>query len=179
MWSHDRLGDRERVLFRGLAVFRYSFDLRTAAAVCAGGGLGPQDVAVGIAELVSQSLVMARDGSCRQLDTIREYGSRCLTEAGEADMVLRKLAGHCLTAQRIAAGSREARARRTWTPTCRPRLPGAQSPTPNSACRSRSWPRSDGRGAAIRRRPATGWNGWAKPAPRPSALAIRTELEIA
>jgi non-specific serine/threonine protein kinase len=95
-WSHHRLGDRERALFRRLAVFRSTFDIAAAEEVCAGGELDVGHVGVALAELVSRSLVVADQGSCRQLDTIRDFGLRQLAAAGEHDSVYRRLAEHCL-----------------------------------------------------------------------------------
>jgi non-specific serine/threonine protein kinase len=95
-WSHHRLGEQERVLFRRLAVFRSTFDIAAAEEVCAGGELSVGQVGVALAELVSRSLVVADQGSCRQLDTVRDFGLRQLAAAGERDSMHRRLAGHRL-----------------------------------------------------------------------------------
>jgi predicted ATPase/DNA-binding CsgD family transcriptional regulator len=95
-WSHERLGERERTVFRRLAVFRARFDLAAASAVCADDAIDAAEAGAALAELVSRSLVMAEGGACRLLDTVREFARRCLNAAGEADRVQRRLAEHCL-----------------------------------------------------------------------------------
>jgi non-specific serine/threonine protein kinase len=99
-WSYDHLGPQEQVLFRRLAVFRSGFGLPAAEEVCAGAGLSAAQVGPALAELVSRSLVMADEGTCRQLDTIRAFGCLRLSEAGEDDDVFRRLAERCLASHR-------------------------------------------------------------------------------
>ncbi len=95
-WSHDHLGEREQVMFRRLAVFRSGFGLAAAEQVCAGPGLPAAEAGHALAELVSRSLVLADEGACRQLDTVRAFGRRLLAQAGEDDEVFRRLAERCL-----------------------------------------------------------------------------------
>lgn len=82
-WSHDLLGDEDRVTFRRLAVFTGGFTLQAARAVC-----GDAGVLTAIGRLVDKSLVMVyeEDGEARYrlLDTVREYAEERLAEAGEA-----------------------------------------------------------------------------------------------
>lgn len=76
-WSHDLLGERERVVLRRLGVFAGSFPLSMAEAVCSTDGTGPSEVFDLIGALVSQSLVTLESGHgeprYRLLETIRSY----------------------------------------------------------------------------------------------------------
>ena len=89
-WSHDLLGEQEKVLFRRLSVFSGGFNMGAAEAVCAGAGLTPGDVLDLLVRLVDRSLVVADDPGAgetryRLLETLRQYGRKKLLEAGEAD----------------------------------------------------------------------------------------------
>jgi predicted ATPase/DNA-binding CsgD family transcriptional regulator len=79
-WSHDLLTDGERKVFRRLCVFAGRFTLDDAASVCQSN----LDV---MSSLVDKSLVIKEDGrgvACYRLhETMREYASRKLREAGE------------------------------------------------------------------------------------------------
>ena len=86
-WSHDLLTERERVLFRRLAVFAGGFSLEGAEALCAAGKDNIPDVPAVLGQLVEKSLVEA-DGESeryRFLETVREYAQDRLEESGEAD----------------------------------------------------------------------------------------------
>jgi predicted ATPase/DNA-binding CsgD family transcriptional regulator len=87
-WSHELLGEEERILWRRLSVFAGSFGLDAAEAVCSGEGLPRGGVLDGIASLVDQSIVtMAPVGGrsrYRLLETMRLYGAERLRDAGEA-----------------------------------------------------------------------------------------------
>ncbi len=99
-WSHTLLDDRERAVFRRLAVFAGSFGLDAAEAVCAGGSVAPQDVLGATARLVDKSLVVAaaRDGEARYrlLETIREYAADRLDESGEVTVTRDRHLDHFL-----------------------------------------------------------------------------------
>ncbi|MFN8205105.1 MAG: BTAD domain-containing putative transcriptional regulator, partial [Solirubrobacteraceae bacterium] len=90
-WSWELLGEPERRLARRLAVFAAGATTESAAAVCAGAGIEPDDVPDGLAALVERSLLQVEPGSepprYRMLETIREYGLEQLAAAGEIEAV--------------------------------------------------------------------------------------------
>lgn len=83
-WSHALLEPDDRVLLRRVSVFTKSFTVEAAAEV-AGSEKGV--VADGLARLVEQSLLVVTSSPSgteyRALETIRQYGTEQLTEAGE------------------------------------------------------------------------------------------------
>jgi predicted ATPase/DNA-binding SARP family transcriptional activator len=87
-WSHDLLAEEERAQFRRLAVFAGSFALEGAEAVTEGTAIARSQVADLIGRLVDKSLVMVEEGAggyrYRLLDSMRQYASERLAEAGEA-----------------------------------------------------------------------------------------------
>lgn len=106
-WSHELLGEHERIVLRRLAVFPGELPLEAARAVCAGGEVAASDVTLALARLVDSSLLVARhDGGearYRLLETIRAYAAGRLDEAGEADAVRDRLLDWALAfAERLA-----------------------------------------------------------------------------
>jgi predicted ATPase/class 3 adenylate cyclase len=101
-WSHDLLDDDEKAVFRRLAVFPSSFDLAAAEAVAGDGGLDVLDTVV---RLVDRSLVQYEPevGRYRLLETLRQYGSERLSDAGETDTARERHARHYLE---LAEGAR-------------------------------------------------------------------------
>jgi predicted ATPase/DNA-binding CsgD family transcriptional regulator len=86
-WSYELLEERDRAVFRRLAVFRGGFTLDAARSVCAGEETVSDDVLPELASLVDKSLVVVeeRDGESRfrLLETIRQYANQRLDDAGD------------------------------------------------------------------------------------------------
>lgn len=85
-WSVDALGDRERAVYRRLAVFVAPFTLDAAEAVAADGVLVEAlDVIDLVERLVDKSLVQFDDGAGRYslLETLRQFGLDRLRDSGE------------------------------------------------------------------------------------------------
>jgi len=100
-WSYGLLDERERLLWRRLAVFAGGWTLEAAEDICAGrnegldegAGLARRAVLHALARLVDASVVVveARDDGVRYrlLETVRQYGAEKAREAGE-DVALRR-----------------------------------------------------------------------------------------
>jgi predicted ATPase/class 3 adenylate cyclase len=84
-WSHELLTDRERVLFRRLAVFAGGWTLDAAEALGAAGDDDVGDVLVVLSQLVEKSLVTLEpeSGRYRLLETMRQYAQERLAESGD------------------------------------------------------------------------------------------------
>ncbi len=99
-WSHERLSEEEKVLFRRLSVFAGGWALEAAEAVCAGGGILEDEVLDLLSRLVDQSLVVVREwegeARYRLLETVRQYAKEKLEESGENEGVGRRHAEHFL-----------------------------------------------------------------------------------
>jgi predicted ATPase/class 3 adenylate cyclase len=90
-WSHDLLDERERTLFRRLAIFVSGFALEGAVAVGSGEELDELHVFDVLASLVDKSLVLAEpDGDAvryRLLESARAYALEKLDDVGEHDLI--------------------------------------------------------------------------------------------
>ncbi|MGW0042306.1 ATP-binding protein [Rhodococcus sp. NPDC003348] len=96
-WSHDLLSDRERTLWRRLAVFAGGFELDAAAEVS---GFA-DDVLIDVLDsLVDKSILIRQETGevvrYRMLETIREYGLEKLTEAGESALLRQRHHDWCV-----------------------------------------------------------------------------------
>jgi non-specific serine/threonine protein kinase len=96
-WSCDLLDRREEILYRRLALFPATFDLKAVRAVCADGDLPAEEITLTLAGLVDKSLVVvhqAPSGSVRyrQLEVIRQHGRERLASAEEHDVAARHAA---------------------------------------------------------------------------------------
>jgi predicted ATPase/class 3 adenylate cyclase len=100
-WSHELLKPEEQVLFRRLAVFIGGWTVDAAEAVCSPSEVG-LDAFGGLATILDQSLIRGgaegAGGEPRfmMLETIREFASAKLAEAGDADLLRRRHAEHYL-----------------------------------------------------------------------------------
>lgn len=86
-WSHALLTGPERSLLRRLAAFAGSFTLGAAEEVCAGDGIEAWEVLTLLSDLVDRSLVVFDGERYRLLQTIRDFASGRLVDAGEAQSV--------------------------------------------------------------------------------------------
>ena len=97
-WSYELLNDPERRLLARLAVFAGGCTLDAAEFVCGADGIDRDLVFESLASLVARSLVVAEEHGpqtrYRLLETIRQYGEERLGEAGEADTLRARHAGH-------------------------------------------------------------------------------------
>jgi predicted ATPase len=91
-WSWELLTDAERTVLRRLSVFSGGASIEAAERVCAGDGVGPEQVLELLTSLTEKSLLVAADEAApryRMLGTIKEYAAQRLAEAGEADLARR------------------------------------------------------------------------------------------
>ncbi len=93
-WSHELCAPLERLLWARLSVFRGTFDVGSAAAVCADGPLTPDAVRTALAGLAAKSVVSREGNRFRMLDTLREYGRMWLAELDETVTVADRHAEH-------------------------------------------------------------------------------------
>jgi predicted ATPase len=89
-WSYQLLPTVERSLLSRLSVFPASWTLDAASTVCGGDGINPPDMLDLLSRLVSKSLLTLEcDGAGERryhcLDTVRQFASARLLEAGDAD----------------------------------------------------------------------------------------------
>jgi predicted ATPase/DNA-binding SARP family transcriptional activator len=92
-WSWDLLDEAERLLWRRFSIFTGGATLEAVVQVCAGQGIGADQVLDLVTALTDKSLLTVRhepDGArYRMLEIIRAYGQERLAEAGERDEVRR------------------------------------------------------------------------------------------
>ena len=100
-WSFELLPEEERTLFRRLAVFAGGFTLEAAEEVCSGGGIEEEEVFDLLSRLVDKSLVVTEERDAharyRMLETVRQYGTEKLREAGELQVTRQRHADFFLT----------------------------------------------------------------------------------
>lgn len=89
-WSHELLSEKERRLFRRLAVFSGGFSLEVVESICTDDVMHKDDILDVLANLVDKSLVVVEeqenDLRYRLLETVRQYSSDRLEESGETQI---------------------------------------------------------------------------------------------
>lgn len=90
-WSYDLLPDKERMLFKRLAIFAGGWTLEAAEAVCNRDGIEAAQVLGILSQLVNKSLVLIEtiegEARFRFLETIRQYAHQKLLEAGDVEAI--------------------------------------------------------------------------------------------
>jgi len=115
-WSHELLGEPERILFRRLSVFAGGLTLEAAEGMGAGDSIEQHDVLDLLSRLVDKSLVVTEaspgeEGALRyrMLEPIRQYGQERLEESGEAQRVKERHAQYYLALAEWADAQRAER----------------------------------------------------------------------
>ncbi|HEV2954473.1 MAG TPA: hypothetical protein VG015_10310, partial [Candidatus Dormibacteraeota bacterium] len=96
-WSHDLLGPEEKLLFRRLAIFRSSFTLESAEAICADSSIPAPQIALVLRHLIDKSLVVVGTGiggpsRYRIFETIRAFAWEHLQAEGDLPDLRRRQA---------------------------------------------------------------------------------------
>ncbi len=101
-WSYSLLNTTEQRLFQRLSIFANGCTLHAVEAICTETGERAISVLDRVASLVDKSLLLSlkhvEGGEPRiaMLETIREYGMKCLVESGELEGIQRKHAHYYL-----------------------------------------------------------------------------------
>ena len=95
-WSYALLPEAERAVMRRLSVLCGAFTINAASAIAASDGMAVPDVVRCLASLVTKSLVALEVAGpvarLRLFETVRVYAMDKLTESGELESVMRRLA---------------------------------------------------------------------------------------
>ncbi|GAB2746264.1 hypothetical protein GCM10027072_48230 [Streptomyces bullii] len=108
-WSHDLLEPREQALLRRVSVFVAPFTTEAAAEVAGFAPLDPAAVVDGLGRLAEQSLLTVAPSASgtryHALETIRQYGTERLADAGELTDVRARHVAWCLTGAAALTGA--------------------------------------------------------------------------
>lgn len=108
-WSHELLDERERVVFRRMAVFSGTFGLSDSAEVCSEGSVKHSDFIDVALRLVEKSLILPEadpeEARYRLLETVRQYAEERLKEAREEAEIRHRHADHFLAVAERGASS--------------------------------------------------------------------------
>ena len=92
-WSYRLLSEQERTFFCRLCIFAGGCTLEAAEAICAGEGIGEEQVLELLSHLIDQSLVYMQERSgevrYRLLEIIQQFGQKQLEAMGEAISIRR------------------------------------------------------------------------------------------
>lgn len=116
-WSHDLLEPQDQALLRRVSVFAVPFTAEAATAVAGFAPLDPAAVTDGLGRLAEQSLLAVTPSASgtryQALETIRQYGTERLADAGELIDVRSRHVDWCLAGARalMGAGGADWRAR--------------------------------------------------------------------
>jgi predicted ATPase/DNA-binding SARP family transcriptional activator len=90
-WSYELLSEKERLLFKRLAIFSGGWTLEAAEEVCSGNGIQFTEVLDLLSELVNKSLVLvetrASETRYRRLETIRQFAREKFIESDEEENI--------------------------------------------------------------------------------------------
>ena len=94
-WSYELLSEDERLVLQRLSVFTGGCTLEAAEAVCAGEGIEADYILDLMTELVNKSLLISerepgQEVRYRMLETIHQYASERLLEAGDSEQVRKR-----------------------------------------------------------------------------------------
>jgi len=115
-WSYELCTDAERALWARLSVFAGAFNVAAAREVCAGDGLGADDIFETVIRLVDKSVLVRvqptwagapdpdQPAWYRMLDTIHEFGGEMLRASGREAALRERLVGRYLGKARYFAG---------------------------------------------------------------------------
>ena len=99
-WGHDLLTERERMLFRRLAVFAGGWTLGAAETVCAGEVIEARNLLELLDALVNKSLIMFEEqhgeGRYRLLEIVRQFAWEHAALAGESAALSERHLGWCV-----------------------------------------------------------------------------------